>query len=106
MFGGMGDLMKLMGQLPKMKENMAKAQERAKTRTTSGEAGAGLVKVVANGGGEVLSITIDPEALKDAEALPVLIVSASNAALSKGREILMEELRTAMGGLDLPPGLI
>ena len=103
---GMGDMMKLMGQLPRLKENIAQAQERAKTRTVTGEAGAGLVTVVANGIGEVLSVTIDPEALKDPETVGPLVVSAVNVALGKSKEIMIGEARAAMGGIELPPGLV
>ena len=105
---GMGDVMKLMGQLPKLKENIAQAQERARSRTVTGEAGAGLVKVVANGAGEVLAVTIDPEALKDPETVGTLVVAAVNVALAKSREVRVGETRAAMGGvdLDLPPGLL
>ena len=102
----MGDMMKLMGQLPRLKENIAQAQERAKTRTVTGEAGAGVVKVVANGTGEVLSVTIDPEVLKDPETVGPLVVAAVNVALGKSKEIMIGEARAAMGGIELPPGLV
>lgn len=104
--GDIGSLMKLMGQLPKLKENIAQAQERARKRTVTGEAGAGLVKVVANGVGEVLSVTIEPEALKDPESLGPLLAAAANVALQKSKEIVMGEAREAMGGIELPPGLL
>lgn len=102
----MGDLMKLMGQMGKMKENMAQAQERARSRTATAEAGAGLVKVTSNGIGEIVAVKVDAEAGKDADTLGPLIVAATNMALVKGKEILMEEMKTAMGGLDLPPGMM
>ena len=109
MFGGMkgmGDLMKLMGQAGQIKENMAQAQARARNRTAVGESGAGLVKVTANGIGEIVSVQVDPQVLQDPETLGPLVAGAANAALTKGREILSEETRTALGGIDLPPGLI
>ena len=65
-----------------------------------------MVKVTANGIGDIVSVKVDPEAAKDADTLGPLIVSATNVALLKGKEILMEEMKTAMGGLDLPPGMI
>jgi len=102
----MGDLMKLMGQMGKMKENMAQAQERAKNRTATAESGAGMVKVTANGVGEIVMVKVDAEAGKDADTLGPLIVAATNMALAKGKEILMEEMKTAMGGIDLPPGMM
>jgi nucleoid-associated protein EbfC len=106
MFGGMGDLMKLMGQLPKMKENLAQAAERAKAKTVIGESGAGMVKVTANGGGEIISVQIDSEALKDPDTLGPLVTAAVNIAIGKGKEVMMQEAKGAMGGFDLPPGLI
>jgi len=109
MFGGiknMGDLMKLASQAGKIKENMAQAQERARNRTAAAESGAGMVKVSVNGLGEILSVQIDAEALKDPETLGPLITAATNLALQKGKEILMEETKTAMGGIDLPPGIM
>ncbi|MCY3021514.1 MAG: YbaB/EbfC family nucleoid-associated protein [Planctomycetota bacterium] len=103
---GMGDIMKLMGQLPKMKENIAQAQERARYRTVVGEADAGLVKVTCNGVGEIVSVTIDPEALKEPDTLGPLIAAAANVALAKSKEAMLEEARNAMGGIELPPGLL
>ncbi len=103
---GMSDVMKLMGQAGKMKENMAQAQERARNRMAVGEAAAGLIKVTANGIGEIIAVRVDPEALKDPELLGPLVVAATNAALNKGKEVLAEEMRTAMKGIDLPPGLM
>ncbi|HYF51214.1 MAG TPA: YbaB/EbfC family nucleoid-associated protein [Planctomycetota bacterium] len=103
---GMADVMKLMGQAGKIKENMAQAQERARNRTAVGESGAGMVKVTANGIGEIVAVDIDPEVLKDAETVGPLLVSAINTALFKSKEVLMEETKTAMGGIDLPPGML
>ena len=102
----MGDMMKLMGQAGKIKENMAQAQERAKNRQAVGEAGAGMVKVTCSGLGEVISVTVDAEAAKDPETLGPLLVAAINQSLHRGKEILMEETKTAMGGIDIPPGLM
>ena len=104
--GGLKDIGNMMKMASQLKENMALAQARAKNRTASGESGAGMVKATANGIGEIVSVYIDPEALKDPETLGTLIVAATNLALLKGKEILAEETKTAMGGMDLPPGLL
>jgi DNA-binding YbaB/EbfC family protein len=109
MFGsmkGMGDVMKLVSQAGKIKENMQQAHERARERSAVGESGAGMVKVTANGIGEIIGVQLDPEALNEPESLGPLITAAVNVALQKGKEILLEETRTAMGGIDLPPGLM
>ena len=108
MFGGMGmgDLMKMVSQFGKIKENMVQAQSRSRARTVIGEAGAGLVKAEANGVGEILAVHFDPDALKDPESLGTLTTAAVNLALHKSREVLLEETRAAMGGIDLPPDIM
>jgi len=103
--GGIGDLMKLVGQAGKIRENMEQVREKAQKRVVAGEAGGGLVKVRANGLGEVLEVTLEAEALKDPESLGPLIASAVNIALKKGKEAMVEDTREAMGGIDLPPGM-
>jgi len=102
--GNIADLMKLASQAGKIRENMAQMQERAAKRVVEGESGGGLVKVKANGIGEVLGVSIDPEVFKDPETAGPLITAAVNAALRKGKEILLEETREAMGGIEMPPG--
>src|SRR5476649_2006750 len=96
---GMAEVMKLMGQAGKIKENMAAAQERARNRLAVGEAAAGLVKVTSNGLGEIIAVKVDPEALKDSELLGPLVVAATNLALARGKEALAEEMKTAMNGI-------
>ena len=103
---GMADVMKLAGQMGKIQENMAQAQARAKNRTVTGEAAAGWVKVTANGLGEIVKVEVDAEALSDRESLGPLLVSATNLAIARSKEILVEEIRSANQGLDLPPGMI
>jgi DNA-binding YbaB/EbfC family protein len=101
----MGDLFKLLGQAGKIKEEMSKVRDRAAAQTVEGEAGGGLVKATANGVGELLSVTIDPEVLKDPETLSPLVAAAANVALRKSRELLMEESQKAAQelGINLPP---
>jgi DNA-binding protein YbaB len=61
---------------------------------------------VANGRGEVVSITIDPAILGgDANMIQDLTVGAVNVALERARELAQAELGQATGGLPLPPGL-
>ena len=107
MFGmkNMGDMMKLFGQRDKIAANMEQAKQTARTRTVVGEAGAGMVKVTANGMGEVVRIDFDAEALKDGAMLGTLTVAATNIAIAKSREIMSEEISKSMGGIELPPGL-
>src|SRR5204862_7576459 len=57
------DMNKLMQQAQQMQEQVQKMQEEAAEQTAEASVGGGMVKVTANGAGEVLSITISPEAI-------------------------------------------
>lgn len=107
MFGikGMGDMMKLLAQKDKIAENLETAKQKARTRSVTADAGAGMVKATANGMGEIIRIEYEAEALKDGETLGALTTSAVNAAIAKSREVMSEEIGQAMGGIELPPGL-
>lgn len=108
--GNLGQLAKMMGQLPSLKEIKEKAegmQQRLDQLVVEGDAGAGMVKVRTNGRMVVLGCTISPEALalNDREMLEDLIKAATNQALDKVREVQDEERTKLMGGMSLPPGL-
>ena len=57
------DMNKLMQQAAQMQEQVQKMQEDAANETAESSVGGGMVKVTANGAGEVLSITISPDAI-------------------------------------------
>ena len=96
-----GDIMK---QAQKLQAEMAKVQEEAKSKTVEAAAGGGMVKAVANGAGEIVSIKIDPEVVNpdDVEMLEDLIVAASNEALRRAQEMVQSEMSRLTGGLKLP----
>jgi nucleoid-associated protein EbfC len=102
---GLGDLMK---QAQKMRAEMERIQAEAAAKTVEGSAGGGMVTVVANGKGEILSLRIDPEVVRgeDLEMLQDLVVAAANDALRKARDLLTQEISRLAGGLGLPPGLL
>ena len=102
---GLGDLMK---QAQKMRAEMERIQAEAAAKTVEGSAGGGMVTVVANGKGEILSLRIDPEVVRgeDLEMLQDLVVAAANDALRKARDLLTQEVSRLAGGLGLPPGLL
>lgn len=106
----MMNLGKMMKQVQKLQEDMAKVQEGLKEKTVEGSAGGGMVKVVANGQYELVSVTIDPEAVDpdDVEMLQDLVLAATNEAMRKAHEMATSELTKITGGLDLPgiPGLV
>ena len=98
---GLGDIMK---QAQRLKAEMDRLQAEAATKTVEGSAGGGMVTVVANGKGDLLSVKIDPEAARgeDLEMLQDLVVAASNDALRRARELLAQEVSRLTGGLSLP----
>jgi DNA-binding YbaB/EbfC family protein len=67
-------------------------------------AGGGMVTVVMNGGKQVQSIKIDPEAVskEDVEMLQDLILAALNDAHKRVDEELQKSMSGMMGGMKLP----
>ena len=103
-----GNIQNMLKQAEKMKEQIEKLQAEAGEKTVEASAGGGMVTVAAKVKGEIISIKIEPEIIKDGdlEMIQDLITAAVNEALSRGREILKEEISKAASGLGLPPGLI
>lgn len=103
MKGGLGNMMK---QAQKMQENLQKAQEELASMEVSGEAGAGLVKVVMTGRHDVRRVSIDPSLLEeDREMLEDLLAAAVNDAVRKVEQATQERMAGLAGGLNLPPGM-
>ncbi len=102
---GLGDIMK---QAQKMRAEMERIQAEAAGKTVEGSAGGGMVTVVANGKGEILSVRIDPDVARgeDLDMLQDLVTAAANDALRKARELLTREVSRLTGRLGLPPGLL
>ena len=100
----MKDLGDLMKQAQRMKAEMDRIQAEVATKTVEGSAGGGMVTVLANGKGEILSVRIDPEVARgeDQEMLQDLVTAAANDALRKARELLAQEVSRVAGGLGLP----
>jgi DNA-binding YbaB/EbfC family protein len=107
MFDNMRALASLMGNMPKIREEMEKFQARLPQLVGEGDAGAGMVKVRVNGRMEVLSMQINESALKlnDREMLEDLLRAATNQALEKTRQLVAEETNKMAGSLGLPPGM-
>jgi len=99
-----GNMQKMMKQVQKMQADMAKLQEELATRTVESTAGGGVVKAVANGKQELVSIEIKPEAVdpEDVEMLQDLILTAVNGALKQSQEMVAKEMGKVTGGLNIP----
>ncbi|MEJ2545844.1 MAG: YbaB/EbfC family nucleoid-associated protein [Calditrichaceae bacterium] len=91
----------LLKQAQKMQEDMQKAQEGLVDIKVEGTAGGGMVKVVANGKMEVLSVHIEEEVVsaEDKEMLEDLIAAAVNQAMKSAQEKANEEMQKITGGM-------
>jgi DNA-binding YbaB/EbfC family protein len=102
------DMNKLMKQAQEMQSQMAQMQEEAANEIVEASAGGGMVTVKATGGGEIVSIAIDPRAIDpdDPEMLADLVLAAVNEALRSGRALMESKLQGmipgGLGGLGLP----
>ncbi|MDF9407117.1 MAG: Nucleoid-associated protein [Pelotomaculum sp. PtaB.Bin013] len=99
-----GNMNKMMKQVQKMQQGMIKLQEELKSRTVESTAGGGMIKVIANGNNEILSIEIKPEAVdpEDVEMLQDLVLAAVNDALKKAQEMVSQEMSKLTGGMNIP----
>ena len=98
---GMGKMMK---QAQQLQSKMLKLQEELAEKTIETTSGGGMVKVVANGKQQVVSIQIEKEAVDpdDLEMLQDLILAAINDALIKSQEMVSGEMSKLTGGMNIP----
>lgn len=89
-----------------MQKKVSAAQEELKEKTTTAEAGGGMVKVTANGAQRVTAIEIDPEVVDpdDLEMMEDLIIAGVNKALEEASDMAEDEMRSSMSDM-LPPGM-
>ena len=110
-FGGRGGMgmggginMNMIKQAQKMQENMQKMQAELEAKEYTAQAGGGVVSAPVNGKRELLSITIDPEAVDpdDVEMLQDMIVAAVNEAIRACSTDAASSMEKLTGGLGLP----
>jgi DNA-binding YbaB/EbfC family protein len=87
-----------------MQQEMLRVQTELEATQVDGSAGGGVVKAVVTGKQELVSITIDPDAVdpSDVDMLQDLIVAAVNDALRASRELAEEKMAAVTGGLRIP----
>ncbi len=98
---GMGNMMK---QAQKLQAKMMKMQEELGEKTVEASSGGGMVKVVASGKQQVVSIQIEKEVVdpEDVDMLQDLVLAAVNDALSKSQEMVSSEMGKLTGGMNIP----
>ena len=100
MGGGMN--MNMIKQAQKMQQDMLKMQEELDAKTYSASAGGGVVTAEVNGKRELITLTIDPEAVDpdDVEMLQDMVIAAVNSALKAAETSREESMAKVTGGLN------
>lgn len=98
---GMANMMK---QAQKLQSKMLQMQEELAQKTVEASAGGGMVKVVANGKQQIVSVQIEKEVVdpEDVEMLQDLVQAAVNDALARSQEMANAEMSKLTGGLSIP----
>jgi DNA-binding YbaB/EbfC family protein len=100
--GGMGNIMK---QAQQMQERMQKAQDDLAKIEVTGEAGAGMVKVIMTCNHNVRRVDIDESLMDDdKDMVEDLVAAAFNDAVRRVQETSKEKMGDVTGGMPLPPG--
>ena len=97
----MHNMQQMMSQMKKMQADIQQQLEALRVEASSG---GGMVTVTMNGSKHLLSVKIDPEAVKagDVEMLQDLFLAAANEAGRKVDDALKEKLGGLAGGLNIP----
>ncbi|MBW2604076.1 MAG: YbaB/EbfC family nucleoid-associated protein [Deltaproteobacteria bacterium] len=100
----MKGLGKMMKQAQQLQAKMSKLQEEMSEKTVETSSGGGMVKVVANGRQQLVSIQIEQEVVDpdDVEMLQDLILAAVNDALTKAQDMVSGEMSKLTGGMNIP----
>jgi len=104
----MRDLGKMMKQVQKLQQDMARLQEEMRSEHVEATAGGGVVRAVANLHGEIQEVVIDPSVVdpSDVPMLQDLILAAISEAQRSAKAQADERVKALTGGLPLPPGLM
>ncbi|WP_288350113.1 YbaB/EbfC family nucleoid-associated protein [uncultured Thalassospira sp.] len=96
----------LAGMLKQAQQMQTKMQESLVELQIEGQSGAGMVKVMLNGKGEMRGLSLDKSIVdpSDTEVLEDLIVAAYNDAKVKVEAAVQEKMKDVTGGMNLPEG--
>lgn len=85
------------GRLTQMQTELAE-------QSVTGSAGGGMVRVTADGRGQIREVKIDPAAVGDGdvEMLEDLVVAAVSDAQRRAEDLYRSELKKITGGLPMP----
>lgn len=101
----MKNLNDLMQQAQSMQQKFQEAQNKLQEAEVTGEAGAGMVRVVMNGRHDVKSVRLDSTLMEEEkEILEDLLAAAVNDAVRKVEKNNREKMSELTAGIDLPAG--
>ena len=91
-------------QAQNVQRRLVKLREEMKERIVEGAAGGGLVTAFANGNGEVVKVSIRPEAVDPADLsmLEDLVAAAVQKAQDEAQKLQQSEMAKITGGLHVP----
>ena len=99
----MTDFTKILEKAKELEIKMKESQEKIKNIKVEGVSGSNSVKVILDGEGEMQSIEISDEILKEEKSIiEDLIVAAHNNAKARLKSKTSEEISKAAGGLGIP----
>jgi len=98
------NMKEMMRQAQLIQNKINKLQEELGQRKVEAAVGGGMVKAVANGKSELVSITIERDVVypDDVEMLQDLVLAAVNEALHRAKEMVEAEMAKATGGMRIP----
>ncbi len=104
MFKQLGGLASMMKQAQQMTGRMEEINDQLRGQRVEGTSGGGMVKVEANGLGEILRVAIEPELVErgDREMLEDLLPAAINDAIARGKQLHAEAMKAMTSDMNLP----
>lgn len=102
MFGDLGKMLKMVGE---MKKRMPEMQAKLASSEFTAASPDGAVQATVNGKMALLRVQIDPAAAANVELLGQQIVAAVTAAQEQSAAAAAEMMKELTGGVELPPGL-
>ena len=101
---GIGNMGKMLKQMQKLQGDMTRVEEELASARIEATAGGGVVRAVANGRGELVSLTIDPAAVDPADVtmLQDLVLAAVNEVQRNARSMAETRMKAITGDIQLP----
>lgn len=98
------DMHDLLKQAQEFQYKLTQAQGELAKKQVSSSVGGGMVSATVNGKHELISLTIEKDAIdpEDPVMLQDLIISAVNDAMRKANEMVRSEMSSLTGGMSIP----